>query len=88
MRAGAAPARSDEHYSACGPRVERQPGIVVRSGAVLRLGTPLHAIRLADGRWHVDDTVRALLGLMKERAVLGEIFNVGGEEKVRIKDVA
>lgn len=36
----------------------------------------------------VNDTVRAIIGLMSEPLALGEIYNIGGEEKVRIKDLA
>ena len=37
---------------------------------------------------HVQDTVRALVGLMNEQAASGEIFNVGSEERIRILDLA
>ncbi len=37
---------------------------------------------------HVQDTVRALTGLMDASAVSGEIFNVGSSERIRILDLA
>jgi UDP-glucose 4-epimerase len=37
---------------------------------------------------HVSDTIRALRGLMEERAISGEIFNVGSTERIRIVDLA
>ena len=37
---------------------------------------------------HVEDTVRALIGLMDEASTSGEIYNVGSEERIRIIDLA
>jgi UDP-glucose 4-epimerase len=37
---------------------------------------------------HVSDTIRALRALMEERAISGEIFNVGSTERIRIVDLA
>jgi len=37
---------------------------------------------------HVQDTVRALVGLMEDRSVSGEIYNVGSQERIRILDLA
>jgi UDP-glucose 4-epimerase len=37
---------------------------------------------------HVQDTVRALTGLMAEQDASGEIYNVGSEERIRIIDLA
>jgi UDP-glucose 4-epimerase len=37
---------------------------------------------------HVADTIRALSGLMDERSISGQIFNVGSSERVRIIDLA
>ena len=37
---------------------------------------------------HVQDTVRALTGLMDARSVSGEIYNVGSQERIRILDLA
>jgi UDP-glucose 4-epimerase len=37
---------------------------------------------------HVRDTVRALTGLMDDRTISGEIFNVGSSERIRILDLA
>jgi UDP-glucose 4-epimerase len=37
---------------------------------------------------HVQDTVRALVGLMDEQTTSGEIYNVGSQERIRIIDLA
>jgi UDP-glucose 4-epimerase len=37
---------------------------------------------------HVQDTVRALVGLMNEQSTSGEIYNVGSQERIRILDLA
>jgi len=37
---------------------------------------------------HVQDTVRALVGLMEDRSASGEIYNVGSQERIRILDLA
>jgi UDP-glucose 4-epimerase len=37
---------------------------------------------------HVQDTVRALVGLMNEPSTSGEIYNVGSQERIRILDLA
>jgi UDP-glucose 4-epimerase len=37
---------------------------------------------------HVQDTIRALTGLMEEQSTSGEIYNVGSEERIRILDLA
>ena len=37
---------------------------------------------------HVSDTIRAVHGLMEERALSGEIFNVGGTERIQIIELA
>ncbi|HOI45956.1 MAG TPA: GDP-mannose 4,6-dehydratase [Candidatus Aminicenantes bacterium] len=36
----------------------------------------------------VDDTVRAIVALMNESQAVGEIYNIGSEEAITIKDVA
>jgi nucleoside-diphosphate-sugar epimerase len=37
---------------------------------------------------HVQDTVRALVGLMDDPSTSGEIYNVGSQERIRILDLA
>jgi UDP-glucose 4-epimerase len=37
---------------------------------------------------HVADTIRALQGLMDERSISGEIYNVGSQNRIRILDLA
>jgi UDP-glucose 4-epimerase len=36
----------------------------------------------------VEDVVRAILGLLEEAAAVGDVFNVGSEEEVSIRDLA
>jgi UDP-glucose 4-epimerase len=37
---------------------------------------------------HVTDTVGALVGLMDDRKTSGDLFNVGSQERIAIKDLA
>jgi UDP-glucose 4-epimerase len=37
---------------------------------------------------HVTDTVGALIGLMDDRKISGDLFNVGSQERIAIKDLA
>ena len=37
---------------------------------------------------HVQDTVRALTGLMDDQSCSGEIYNVGSQERIRVLDLA
>jgi UDP-glucose 4-epimerase len=37
---------------------------------------------------HVSDTVRALRGLMESREATGDLFNVGSQERIAIRDLA
>jgi nucleoside-diphosphate-sugar epimerase len=37
---------------------------------------------------HVEDTIRALRGLMDDRSLSGDVFNVGSTERVTIRDLA
>jgi UDP-glucose 4-epimerase len=79
-------------FNTVGPRQSGQYGMVIPSfvkGALA--GAPLEVH--GDGTQtrsfcHVQDTIRALKGLMDERSVSGEIFNVGGTERIRIIDLA
>jgi UDP-glucose 4-epimerase len=37
---------------------------------------------------HVDDTIRALKGLMESSATIGQIYNIGSHNQIRISDLA
>jgi len=37
---------------------------------------------------HVQDTIRGLKGLMDDRSISGEIYNVGSTQRIRILDLA
>lgn len=37
---------------------------------------------------HVSDTIRAVVGLMNDRSISGQIFNIGGTERISILDLA
>jgi nucleoside-diphosphate-sugar epimerase len=79
-------------FNTVGPRQSGQYGMVIPrfvSSAVA--GRPLEIF--GDGLQtrcfcHVQDTIRALTGLMAARDVAGEIFNVGSTERVTIVELA
>jgi UDP-glucose 4-epimerase len=79
-------------FNTVGPRQSGQYGMVVPRFVQRALaGAPLEVH--GDGTQtrsfcHVSDTIRALHGLMDERSIVGEIFNVGSTERVRIVDLA
>jgi UDP-glucose 4-epimerase len=79
-------------FNTVGPRQSGQYGMVIpRFVQRALLGHPLEIH--GDGKQtrsfcHVDDTVRALIGLMEARDVTAEIFNVGATEPVAILDLA
>ncbi|HXF99046.1 MAG TPA: NAD-dependent epimerase/dehydratase family protein [Gaiellaceae bacterium] len=79
-------------FNTVGPRQQGQYGMVVPRFVTRALaGEPLEVH--GDGTQtrsfcHVQDTIRALHGLMEARAVSGEIFNVGSPDRVRIIDLA
>ncbi len=79
-------------FNTVGPRQSGQYGMVVPRfvQAALR-GEPLEVH--GDGTQtrcfcHVADSARALKGLMDEPATVGQIYNVGSQERVRIRDLA
>jgi UDP-glucose 4-epimerase len=79
-------------FNTVGPRQSGQYGMVIPSfvGRAL-VGRPLEIH--GDGTQtrcfcHVSDTVRALVGLMEERSLSGEIFNVGSPNRIRILELA
>jgi len=79
-------------FNTVGPRQSGMYGMVIPRFVERALAnTPLEIY--GDGTQtrcfcHVQDTVRALIGLMEERSTSGEIFNVGAEERIRIIDLA
>jgi UDP-glucose 4-epimerase len=79
-------------FNTIGPRQTGQYGMVVPRFVQNALaGRPLEVF--GDGTQtrcfcHVDDTIRALKGLMDTPAAAGEIFNVGSTQSVRIIDLA
>jgi UDP-glucose 4-epimerase len=79
-------------FNTVGPRQSGQYGMVVPrfveralSGAPIEIhgdGTQTRSF------CHVQDTIRALAGLMDDRSISGEIFNVGSTERVSILELA
>ena len=79
-------------FNTVGPRQSGQYGMVIPRFVQRALsGRPLEVH--GDGTQtrsfcHVSDTIRALKGLMDERSLSGEIFNVGSTGRIRIIDLA
>ncbi len=79
-------------FNTVGPRQTGQYGMVIpRFVHAALAGRPIEVF--GDGTQtrcfcHVQDTIRALKGLMDETRFSGEIFNVGTTENVRIVDLA
>jgi nucleoside-diphosphate-sugar epimerase len=79
-------------FNTVGPRQSGQYGMVIPRFVQRALtGAPLEVH--GDGTQtrsfcHVQDTIRALKGLMEAREISGEIFNVGGTDRISILDLA
>jgi len=79
-------------FNTVGPRQSGEYGMVIpRFVEAALAGRPLEVH--GDGTQtrcfcHVHDTVRAVTGLMDNRTISGEIFNVGSSERIRILDLA
>jgi UDP-glucose 4-epimerase len=79
-------------FNTVGPRQSGQYGMVVpRFVSAALAGRPLEIH--GDGTQsrcfcHVQDTIRALTGLMDDRSISGEIFNVGSTERITIAELA
>ncbi len=79
-------------FNTVGPRQSGQYGMVIpRFVSAALAGRPLEIH--GDGEQtrcfcHVQDTIRALAGLMDAADVSGEIFNVGSTERITILDLA
>jgi UDP-glucose 4-epimerase len=75
-----------------GPRQSGQYGMVIpRFVRAALLGAPMEIH--GDGTQtrsfcHVQDTIRALKGLMDEPSTSGQIYNVGSNERIAILDLA
>ena len=79
-------------FNTVGPRQSGQYGMVIPRFVERALaGAPIEIY--GDGTQtrsfcHVSDTIRALKGLMDERSISGDIFNVGSTERVQILELA
>jgi UDP-glucose 4-epimerase len=79
-------------FNTVGPRQSGQYGMVIpRFVQAALTGRPLEVH--GDGTQtrcfcHVDDTVRGLKGLLEEESVAGELFNVGSQERIAIRELA
>jgi UDP-glucose 4-epimerase len=79
-------------FNTVGPRQQGQYGMVIPRFVERALGgQPLEVH--GDGMQtrsfcHVQDTIRAVFGLMEATEISGEIFNVGSAERVSILDLA
>ena len=79
-------------FNTVGPRQSGQYGMVIPRFVTSALsGRPLEIH--GDGTQtrcfcHVQDTIRALAGLMDARHISGQIFNVGSTERITISDLA
>jgi len=79
-------------FNTVGPRQSGQYGMVIPRFVQQALsGRPLEIH--GDGTQtrsfcHVSDTIRALKGLVDERSISGDIFNVGSTGRIRIVDLA
>ncbi len=79
-------------FNTVGPRQSGQYGMVIPRFVQRALqGAPLEVH--GDGTQtrsfcHVSDTIRALYGLMEERSISGDIFNVGATERITINELA
>jgi UDP-glucose 4-epimerase len=79
-------------FNTVGPRQSAQYGMVIpRFVQAALTGQPLEVH--GDGTQtrcfcHVADTVRGLKGLMDEPATSGELYNVGSQERIAIRDLA
>ncbi len=79
-------------FNTVGPRQSGQYGMVIPrfvSAALSGRALEIHGDGLQTRCFcHVEDTIRALSGLMDAREVSGEIFNVGSTERVTILQLA
>jgi UDP-glucose 4-epimerase len=79
-------------FNTVGPRQSGQYGMVIPrfvERALANLPLEIHGDGTQTRSFcHVTDTIRALEGLMADRSISGEIFNVGSTDRIRILDLA
>jgi UDP-glucose 4-epimerase len=79
-------------FNTVGPRQSGQYGMVIPrfvQNAVAGVPLEIHGDGTQTRSFcHVQDTIRALKGLMDERSISGQIFNVGSTERVSILELA
>jgi len=79
-------------FNTVGPRQSGQYGMVIPRFVQAALAGRMLEIH-GDGTQtrcfcHVQDTIRALAGLMEAREISGEIFNIGSGERIAISELA
>ena len=79
-------------FNTVGPRQSGEWGMVVPTFVTQALaGEPITVYGSGDQRrsfCHVDDTVRAVLGLLDASGVVGQAFNIGNEHEITIMELA
>ena len=79
-------------FNTVGPRQSGEWGMVVPTFVTQALaGDPITVYGTGDQRrsfCHVDDTVRAVLGLLEAPDAVGEAFNIGNEQEITIMELA
>jgi UDP-glucose 4-epimerase len=79
-------------FNTVGPRQTGQYGMVIPRFVAQALDNEPITV-YGDGTQsrcftHVGDTVRALVGLMEDEQVVGEVYNVGSNEEITIRELA
>ena len=79
-------------FNTVGPRQSGEWGMVVPTFVTQALaGEPITVYGSGDQRrsfCHVDDTVRAVLGLLDASGAVGQAFNIGNEHEITIMELA
>ena len=79
-------------FNTVGPRQSGQYGMVIPrfvQNAITGTALEIHGDGTQTRSFcHVQDTIRALKGLMDDRSISGQIFNVGSTERVSILELA
>ena len=79
-------------FNTVGPRQSGEWGMVVPTFVTQALaGDPITVYGTGDQRrsfCHVDDTVRAVLGLLEAPDAVGEAFNIGNEQEITMMELA
>lgn len=79
-------------FNTCGPRQTGKYGMVIPRFVKQALSNEPVTV-YGDGKQtrsfcYVEDTVRAIIGLVEEPKAIGEIFNIGTQETITIEDLA